>query len=368
MQSRWQRWARFARRHWIASTIAFAHLLGLASSVDALMDTRTAPGAVAWIISLNTFPVVAVPTYWVFGRSRFQGYVVGRRDTDSQLHHALEQKMALVEPYAVHNLPSHLDMQAMQRLAKLPTLGGNDAKLLADGEATFNSIFEGIQAAQHYVLVQYYIVRDDGLGRELSRLMQERARAGVQVHFLYDEIGSYQLPARFLNEMREAGIHVRSFHSTRGTGNRFQLNFRNHRKIVIADGHTGWTGGLNVGDEYLGKDPKVGPWRDTHLKLMGPAVFALQLSFMEDWYWATGEILAFDWIPSEANGRNLPVLVLPSGPADRFETASLMVQLALSNARDRIWIASPYFVPDEGVQAGLKLAALRGVDVAYPDS
>jgi len=359
----WRRWARFITRHWIASTLAVAHLLGIASSIDALMGTRTAPGAVAWIVSLNTFPVVSVPAYWVFGRSRFQGYVIGRRDTDSQLHHALERKMALVERFAVRDLSSHLDLQAMQRLAKLPTLGGNDAELLADGEATFNSLFEGIRSARHYLLVQYYIVRDDNLGRELSRLLQERARAGVQVHFLYDEVGSYQLPSSYLNELRSAGVHVRAFHSTRGSGNRFQLNFRNHRKIMIADGVSGWTGGLNVGDEYLGKNASVGAWRDTHLKLVGPAVFALQLSFMEDWYWASGEILAFDWTPSEANGRNLPVLVLPSGPADRFEPASLMVQLALSNARNRIWIASPYFVPDEGVQAALKLAALRGVDV-----
>lgn len=357
------RGASLVRRHWIASTLVIAHLLGIVSSVDALMGTRTAPGAVAWIVSLNTFPVVAVPSYWVFGRSRFQGYVIGRRDTDSQLHHALDSKMALVEPFAVRDLSSHLDLPAMERLAKLPTLTGNDAQLLADGKATFESIFEGIRSARQYLLVQYYIVRDDDLGRELSRLLQERARAGVQVHFLYDEIGSYQLPSAYLAALRAAGVHVRSFHSTRGSGNRFQLNFRNHRKIVIADGITGWTGGLNVGDEYLGRNPDVGAWRDTHLKLMGPAVFALQLSFMEDWYWATGEILEFDWTPSQTNGRNLPVLVLPSGPADRFETASLMVQLALSNAQERIWIASPYFVPDEGVQSALKLAALRGVDV-----
>jgi cardiolipin synthase A/B len=357
------RGVRLVRRHWIASTLAVAHLLGMVSSVDALMGTRTAPGAVAWMVSLNTFPVVAVPAYWVFGRSRFQGYVIGRRDTDSQLHHALETKMALVEPFAVRDFSSHLDLRAMERLAKLPTLGGNDVQLLADGESTFKSIFEGIQAARRYLLVQYYIVRDDDLGGELSRLLQERARAGVQVHFLYDEVGSYQLPSSYLNDLRAAGVHVRSFHSTRGSGNRFQLNFRNHRKIVIADGVSGWTGGLNVGDEYRGKNPAIGAWRDSHLKLMGPAVFALQLSFMEDWYWATGEILEFDWSPAEAVGRNLPVLVLPSGPADRLETASLMVQLALSNARDRIWIASPYFVPDEGVQSALKLAALRGVDV-----
>jgi cardiolipin synthase len=357
------RCAHFIRKHWLASTLAFAHLLGFVSSVDALMDTRTAPGAVAWIVSLNTFPVVSVPAYWVFGRSKFHGYVIGRRDTDSQLHHALAQKMLLVEPYIAREFSSHLDLGALERLAKLPPLQGNDVELLVDGEATFKSIFEGIRGANHYLLVQSYIVRDDVIGGELSRLMQERARAGVHVHFLYDEVGSYQLPQKFLSDLRAAGVHVRSFGSTRGGGNRFQLNFRNHRKIVIADGVAGWVGGLNVGDEYLGTNPRTGVWRDTHLKLVGPAVFGLQLSFLEDWYWASGEILDYEWKPAAANRRDIPVLVLPSGPADRLETASLMVQLALSNAKNRIWIASPYFVPDEGVQAAMKLAALRGVDV-----
>jgi cardiolipin synthase len=348
------------RRRIVLAVLAIAHLLGAISSIDALMSTRTAPGAVAWIVSLNTFPYVAVPAYWVFGRTKFQGYVIGRRDVDHRLYAALKQKMALVDRHAT---PAQPELQVMERLAKLPLLGGNRAELLLDGDETFASMFAGIDAAQRYLLVQFYIVRDDALGREFKRRLEVRARAGVAVYFLYDEIGSYRLPRRYLDELAAAGVRVRPFHSTRGTGNRFQLNFRNHRKIVVADGLAGWVGGFNVGDEYVGRDPRIGYWRDTHMKLEGPAVFALQLSFIEDWHWATGEILDFDWQAAPAAGGGVPVLVLPSGPADRFETASLMVQHALAAARRRIWIASPYFVPDEGVQAALKLAALRGVDV-----
>jgi cardiolipin synthase A/B len=171
------------------------------------------------------------------------------------------------------------------------------------------------------------------------------------------------LPNAYLDELVAAGVDVRRFHSTRGSGNRFQLNFRNHRKIVVADGRIGWVGGLNVGDEYLGRDPRLGEWRDTHLVMEGPATLCLQLSFVEDWYWASSELLELDWIPAPVAGDGVPVLVLPSGPADRFETASLMVQHAIHSATRRLWISSPYFVPDEGVIAALKLAALRGVDV-----
>lgn len=351
------------RRRLVVGALFLAHALGFASSLDALMSTRTAPGAVAWIVSLNTFPYVAVPAYWVFGRTKFQGYVIGRREVESALHEALRDKMGFLPLYSVSLPPEQRHMQAMERLAKMPLVGGNRAELLVDGEAAFRSLFAGIDAAERYVLVQFYIVRDDELGRELGRRLQAKARAGVRVHFLYDEIGSYQLPRAYLAELAAAGVEVRSFHSTRGSGNRFQLNFRNHRKIVVVDGRAGWVGGMNVGDEYLGRDPRAGGWRDTHLMIAGPAALCLQLSFVEDWHWASDEILELDWIPSPAAEEGLPILVLPSGPADRFETASLMVQHAIHSATQRLWISSPYFVPDEGVLAALKLAALRGVDV-----
>lgn len=350
------------RRTWLTAML-FAHVLGFVSSLDALMSTRTSPGAVAWIVSLNTFPVAAVPTYWVFGRSRFQGYVIGRREEDTELYSELQDRMSLVHPFRVKLAPDDRKVGAIERLAKMPMVVGNEVELLIDGEDTFRSIFDGIEAALESVLVQFYIVRDDTLGRELQALLMRKAQEGVRVHFLYDEIGSYRLPSAYLAEMSAAGVHVSRFHSTRGSGNRLQLNFRNHRKIVVVDGRDGWVGGLNVGDEYLGRHSHFGPWRDTHLRMRGPATLCLQLSFVEDWHWATGEILDLDWTPQPANGQDVPVLVLPSGPADRFETASLMVQHAINSANERLWISSPYFVPDEGVLGALKLAALRGVDV-----
>lgn len=355
--------ARKSRKRYLVIGLFLGHVTGFLSSLDALMSTRTAPGAIAWIVSLNAMPLVAVPAYWILGRSKFQGYVIGRREDDTLLYRNLNDSMLLVHRYRVMLPPDERQVQAIERLAKMPLVGGNRVELLVDGETTFRSMFEGIATAKEYVLVQFYIVRDDDLGRELQHLLQTKAREGVTVHFLYDEIGSYRLPTSFLDALVDAGVRVHRFHSTRGSGNRFQLNFRNHRKIVVVDGRYGWVGGLNVGDEYLGRNPRVGLWRDTHLKMEGPATLCLQLSFVEDWHWATGAILALDWEPVPATDSDVPVLLLPSGPADRFETASLMVQHAISSAHRRLWISSPYFVPDEGVLGALKLAALRGVDV-----
>lgn len=351
------------RRRMFFLLLALFHTLGALSSLDALMSSRTSQGSIAWIVSLNTFPYAAVPAYWVFGRSRFQGYVISRKETDHELFAKHQLKTAGAEPYVMASDRIRGSIEAIEQLAKMPFLTGNEAELLIDGKQTFNSIFEGIRQAKHYVLVQFYIVRDDQLGRRLQQLLIEKARSGVAVYFLFDEIGSYRLPKRYTQELADAGVAVRPFHSTKGPGNRFQLNFRNHRKIVVTDGHHGWLGGLNVGDEYLGGDKRFGQWRDTHLRLSGPAVLGLQLSFVEDWYWSSEQLPGLNWQAKPANGSDIPVLIIPSGPADRFETASLMMQHALNSATTKIWIASPYFVPDEGTVAALKLAALRGVDV-----
>ena len=344
----------------MTAVLIIAHIVGALSSINALLRTRTPQGTVAWVISLNTLPLLAVPVYWVFGRNRFHGYVTKRRALDR----ADDNEVARLREEVARWHPPEDVTRVGEHLAELPYLLGNDVELLIDGEATFRSIFEGIDAATESILVQFYIIHDDGLGGELKRRLVEKARRGVRVHVMYDEIGSAGLHARYLAELTEAGAFVSSFHSTRGFTNRAQLNFRNHRKIVVVDSHVGWVGGHNVGDEYLGKDPKIGQWRDTHVRIEGPAVLGLMVSFAEDWRWATDEAILSDvWRAPEHGSGDAGVLILPTGPADRLETASLMFQLAIQRAEKRIWIASPYFVPDQAVLHSLHLAALRGVDV-----
>ncbi|WP_235017459.1 cardiolipin synthase [Nitrincola tapanii] len=356
-----QKVSRVLPRWWL--WVVFAHALGLMSSFDAMMSTRTAPGAVAWIVSLNAVPYAAVPAYWVFGRTRFQGYVLSRRDDDTMLAEKLSSKLAELHSRRYSRDPSDRHLSGIEKLAKLPILAGNHVQLLVDGEEAFGSIFAGIDAAKRYVLVQSYIIVSDMIGLKLQEALTRKVAEGVEVYLLYDEIGSYELSAQYLDHLRAAGVKVHHFHSNRGPGNRFQLNFRNHRKIVVVDGQYGWVGGFNMGEEYLNGHPSLGHWRDTHMALEGPAALALQLVFAEDWHWATEEVLDLPWYPSAHSGHAAPVLILPSGPADRFETASLMIQQAIHSAHQRIWISSPYFVPDEGVQTMLKLAALNGVDV-----
>ncbi len=358
------RWMKSHPFRWRALFMAFCHLLGLLTSIDAILSVRTAQGAIGWAISLNTFPYIAVPAYWVFGRSNFEGYVVLRRKMEADLNDE-EKKLAAgllaMRPQA-ERVPSSATL--LERLAKLPATRGNHTELLIDGETTFRSIFESIAQAREYVLVQFYIIRDDGLGRQLKEALISRARAGVRCYLVYDEIGSHHLPTSYTAELQAAGVEVRPFNTRQGDRNRFQLNSRNHRKIVIVDGITAFVGGHNVGDEYLGKDPKMGAWRDTHVKVQGPVVQCVQIAWAEDWNWAVGGLPTLNWVPQPApGGQDGLAFCLPSGPADEFETCTLFFLRAIQAAQKRVWIASPYFVPDEQFTSALQIAALRGVDV-----
>ena len=349
---------------WIViAVMVTAHVLGFLSSINAVMSTRTSQGAIAWAVSLNTFPYVAVPAYWVLGRNKFAGYVSARQSEDHELKAVLLKAREKLKHLRSSRSSENQDSYAGEQIAKISYLQGNEVELLVDGDETFDSIFEGIESAKDYILVQFFIVKDDELGRELHKRLLAKAKEGVRVYFLYDEVGSHSLSKTYIQELREAGAEILDFHTRKGPGNRFQINFRNHRKIVVVDGHSAWVGGHNVGDEYMGRDPEFGRWRDTHVRITGPAALAVQLSFLEDWHWATDEIPELGWEPHLPEGEGKDVLIFPTGPADELESATLMFLTAINSADDRIWIASPYFVPDESIMNALHLAALRGADV-----
>ena len=351
------------RRRIVIAVIALFQVLGIASSVHAIMHTRTEQGAIAWAMSLVFVPYVAVPAYWVLGRSRFEGYVNARKLTEDVGEELLVDLQGRIAPYRLDQQEIDPAILAAQGLADQPMLTSNEVELLVDGQETFDSILAGIDAAREYVLFQFFIVKDDQIGNLVKDRLIAKANAGVSVYFLYDEMGSSGLPDSYLDELRAAGIEVSAFNTQKGPGNRFQINFRNHRKVVVVDGRVTWVGGHNVGDEYLGRDPAFGHWRDTHIRIEGPAVMGTQLSFLVDWYWATDQIIDVPFVPSAAAGADTDVLILPTGPADDLESATLMFTHAINSARQRIWIASPYFVPDLGLLNALQLAGLRGVDV-----
>jgi len=348
----------------IATLVLFFHTLGVLAALHAVMTVRTAPGAIAWAGSLVMMPYLTLIPYLIFGRSNFVGYVNARRFNDEQLR-ALRKGISPMERDAraacIVQSPEPACMRALPRLTGMPCLSDNHVRLLRNGQETFAAIFAAIAQAKEVLIVQFFIVHEDALGMQLHKLLCERVAAGVEVYFLYDSIGSHALPRTYTRSLQQAGVQVRAFSTHRGFVNRFQLNFRNHRKLVVVDGQRAFVGGHNVGVEYLGEHPPLAPWRDTHIELRGTAVLDLQVAFAEDWYWASREVPHL-LMPQLGNG-GMTCQVVATGPADPQETCSLFFVEAIQSARFRVWITSPYFVPDEAVFAVMRLAVLRGVDV-----
>jgi cardiolipin synthase len=329
------------------------HLLGILTAMHAVMHSRTPQGAIGWALGLLLLPYVTLLPYLYLGSSHFLGYRIG--------HHSKHGHTTPVESRDQPDIdPACASYAAISALQGRPFRGGNRLRLLLDGDASFDAMLMAMTEAQHYLLVQFFIIHDDMLGRRLQQVLLQQAAAGVRVYVLFDGIGSHALPRSYVETLRAGGVQIQRF-ATHRWRNRFQLNFRNHRKIVVVDGACGFVGGLNVGDEYLGLKPPLAPWRDTMLELRGPVVTDLQQLFADDWQWITGSMPPM--LQAPAGDGDSSTLIVACGPADSQETGSLFFAAAINAARQRVWLSTPYFIPDNAVRAALQLAVLRGVDV-----
>jgi cardiolipin synthase len=344
----------------IAALTLAIYMLAAVCAVREVLHSRTAQGSIGWLMSLLFLPFPTAFIYLVFGWKHFGDYKEVRAYAGRETRAERARNMKLADADTSTNWP------VLTKIAQIPFLAGNEVEVLIDGVDTFDSILSGIAAAQRTVLVQFFIIRDDDIGQQLADCLIERAEAGVRIHLLYDDVGSKSLSQAYVDRLCAAGVHVAGFnerHKLLRLSGPMRLNYRNHRKIVVVDGETAWVGGHNVGDEYLGRSKTFGHWRDTHVRVRGPAASACSLSFGEDWHWATGHPIdpcLPDPIPQPGDE---PVLTMPTGPADTFEDCGIAFAEVISRARKRLWIVSPYFVPEQAMQTALLAASMRGVDV-----
>ncbi len=340
--------------------LAGLHAAGALAALDAASRSHTAQGAVAWAVSLALLPEAALPLYLAVGPPDFAKLAVGRAEARrAALARAADARAAALRP-APEDAPL---IAPLASLAPLPALRAPRPRLLIDA-AVFEAMFDAIAGAERLLVLQFYIIRDDGLGRRFRDALAEKARAGVRVLLLYDEVGSRGAPTAYWDSLRAAGVEVLPFAIRRRRPKITRINFRNHRKAVTADGRIAVVGGPNIGDEYLGRDPAFGAWRDTGVLLEGAAAAAVEASALEDWLWAGGAAAPpAGETTAAAPEHATPVLTLPTGPADAQPACTLALLHLIASAERRLWIASPYFAPDLDVMSALKLAALRGVDV-----
>jgi cardiolipin synthase len=339
-----------------------------------LTERRQPAATLAWIMGVFFLPVVGAVLYLVFGMRRMVRHSERYEWVARNVEEALGKAGLLEGLKKLRNGADGVDRTTIMatlgsHVATLPPLAGNQCRALINGPTAYRAMFEAISAARHHVHVQFYVIKPDSTGRALRSRLIERAEAGVQVRVLTDGVGSFSLPNDFWEPLRAAGGQAGVF-SPVSLLYRFRkpdrINYRNHRKIVVVDGLTGFTGGINIGAEYLSLDEDIGKWRDTHLQINGNAVVALQRTFAEDWLWATDELLAsplyYPIVGLEAGGTS-SVQIIDSGPDRRWSPLQRLYVQAIALAQQRVWITSPYFIPGAVMEEALITASIRGLDV-----
>jgi len=349
---------------WFLASVC-VEVAGIILALRAILISRTPQAGIGWAFALVLFPVLGIPFFLVFGESQFTGYTKAGQGTNARLDAALRAIAEHMRKFIVKFSGICSDgARAAGNLSQLPPTTGNDVQLLIDGEETFAAIFAAIDRATESVWVQFFIIRDDRIGRDLSARLIAALERGVECRILYDKVGSKGLPSSWCTKLRAAGAHVLEFSANRRWGVDFQINFRNHRKLVLVDGRVALIGGLNVGDEYLGRDKTFGPWRDTHTRIEGPAVAGFQISFLEDWNYIVGEVPPIHVRSTPPNpSAQAGVFPIASGPAETWNACGAVYLSVIQDAQHRLWLASPYFVPSSPLLYAICHAALRGVDV-----
>jgi cardiolipin synthase A/B len=341
----------------VSASVAFAVALvalDLVAIVRAVWRGRGVTATLAWIFAILVIPVVGALAYLLVANP-------GIRRTTRRRRLVVDSRRGRSNIGAAAATPGAA-LVVCARATGMATTAGNTCVLLAEAAAAFAEIADALRSARSTIWVEKYIIRGDATGRQFLDLLAERARAGVEVRLLYDAVGSFWLGRRQLAELRGAGARVEEFLPLNPLRRRWAVHLRNHRKLVVIDGADAFSGGMNIGDEYAGRvrSPEF-LFRDTHMRVRGPAVTQLAEVFVEDWEFATGELLELPQF-SPSNG-DATVAVVPSGPDQEHNASAFAYFSAITQAARTCYLTSPYFVPDEPLVRALCAAAMRGVDM-----
>lgn len=352
----------------IYSLLVFYLLVVVATVFTVLHERRDPVRALSWIAVIVLLPFIGIGLFLFFGQDYRKEKIFNRKEIKDlkQFEHLSYKQLREIDNFSNPEVAANREIITLLLNNNKSLLTTNNRlEVLNDGGPTFASLIQALKEAESFIHLEYYIFENDTLGRQIAEILKDKARSGVEVRFIYDDVGSWNLKRRFIKSLREAGVQVHCFMPVVFPWLTSKINYRNHRKIVVIDGQVGFTGGLNIADRYL-HGTRHGAWRDTHLKIEGNAVHMLQLTFLTDWFFATGiQLRDKEKYLSVGEGYvgDTAVQIATSGPDSDWATIMQAYFAAINKATDHIYISTPYFMPGESLLTALKVAALSGIDV-----
>jgi cardiolipin synthase len=356
----------------LATTIFWINVV--LAGITVFFEHRKPSSTWAWLMVIFFIPIIGFVFYCIFGKEgKKEAMFKKKAKNDKYTYFGYLNRMdkyatmISAQRQAIEGQIDILDAKHLDDLAYLHISSGNcitydnTVKSYFEGNSKFEDLIKDIQNAKNYIHMEYYILRNDNLGNRIISELTKKAAEGVEVRFLYDGMGNQFLPSKMFVDFKMAGGKLGVFLPPFIT----RLNYRDHRKISVIDGKIGYIGGLNIGDEYLGKVKRYGSWRDTHLRIEGDVVDQLQLRFIMDWNFVyKNEIeLSDKYFPQKGFGGNVKMQIVSSGPDTEYQNIRNGYFKMMNEAEKNIYIETPYFVPDDGIFSALNVAALSGIDV-----
>ena len=369
----------FFRVSWYEVLITTVYLINFLVIINLIFrEKRSIETTIAWVLVLTMVPAVGCIIYIAFGRGIHKDNMFKIKETEDKIikdniistYRKLKSNRSFENKFSQYS--DMIYALANSNYANFTT--NNKVDIYADSDSFFNSLLHELKKAKHFINIQFYIFKDDKIGSEIIEILLEKAKQGVEIRLLYDAVGSrLSFSDKSIQKLKKAGVKIGCFFPSFMKIFNFNLNYRNHRKIVVIDGKVGFIGGNNIGDEYLGRDPKFGIWRDTHLKLQGDSVIDLNIRFLLDWRYTTKEDLALGtYFNNEYTTNNednldscdIGIQIVSSGPdiTDLDEIKYGYIKM-IQKARKYVYIQSPYFILDRTLIDTLKIACFSGVDV-----
>jgi cardiolipin synthase A/B len=326
-----------------------------------VLDNRNPVKTISWILVLIFLPYVGLILYIFLGQRFRKQKIISKKSIRS-----IENNPAYLyeELNPVHYPANCINLiEMLRRNNTHPVFSGNDVRLFKKGADKFDALFEDIRKASKHIHIEYYIIEQSKVGYELQSLLIEKAKEGIEVRIIYDDIGSWKTKKAYFQELKDAGVQVLPFLRVLLPYLSPKFNYRNHRKIVVIDGEIGYTGGFNIADRYI-DGGKFRNWRDSHVRIAGKAAYGLQTAFLIDWFFVSRQLLTSKfYFPDIKDSGNSLVQTATSSPDTDWEGIMQAIFCMIGQAKKYVYLQTPYFLPNESLLTVMQTAALSGVDV-----